>query len=282
MILDFHTHTFPDKIAKKVVDNLAKVSLTVPFTDGSVAGLAASMKEAGYDYSLNLPVMTSPEQVEKINSSLIASKEELQSMGILTFGGLHPDYPHKKEELIRLRDAGIRGVKIHPAYQKADLDDPRMMEILSLASEQDMIVITHAGIDIGIYDHDYASVKHILKILKEVQPTKLVLAHMGGWACWDDVERDLAGAPVYLDTAFSLGKIMPLCDAAKAPYRLHNLTTEDFTRLVRKHGTDKVLYATDCPWGNQKAVLDDFLKCPFTKEEQQAILYQNGAHLLPL
>ena len=92
MIIDFHTHTFPEKISAKTVQHLAGISHTLPFTDGSVRELTASMKEAKVDYSVNLPVMTSVEQVEKVNGSLIDQRVELLSQGVITFGGMHPDY----------------------------------------------------------------------------------------------------------------------------------------------------------------------------------------------
>ncbi len=282
MIIDFHTHTFPEKISGKVVNNLAKESCTKPFTDGSVKDLLASMKEAGINYSVNLPVMTSPEQVEKINSTFIESKDELFQKGIIAFGGMHPDYEPSKmrAELTRLKNAGIQGIKIHPAYQKHGLDHPKMMMIVDIASELDLIVITHAGIDIGIYDHDYASVKHILKILKEIAPPKLILAHMGGWGCWEDVERDLAGAPVYFDTAFSIGKITPLPGYDKTPYLENNMSIEDFSRLAQKHGCDKIFFATDSPWQEQKDVIRLIEKSSLNSAEKEMIYAKNAAHLI--
>ncbi|MBQ8821410.1 MAG: amidohydrolase family protein [Lachnospiraceae bacterium] len=284
MIIDFHTHTFPEKISEKVVNNLAKESCTKPFTNGSISGLLSSMKEAGLDYSVNLPVMTSPEQVEKLNSSFIQAKEELFLKGIIAFGGMHPDYaPDKiREELLRLKSAGIQGIKIHPAYQKYDLDHPKMMKIIDIASELDMIVITHAGIDIGIYDHDYASVKHVLKILKEIAPPKLVLAHMGGWGCWEDVERDLAGAPVYFDTAFSIGAITPLPGHDKRPYLEENMSVENFSRMAKKHGCDKILFATDSPWQEQKDVVKLVTQSNLSDREKMLIFEKNALHLLKL
>lgn len=284
MIIDFHTHTFPEKISQKVVNNLAKESCTMPFTDGSMKGLLSSMKEAGIDYSVNLPVMTSPEQVEKINGSFIESREELFTKGIISFGGMHPDYEADKirSELIRLKNGGIQGIKIHPAYQKYDLDHPKMMKIIAIASELDLIVVTHAGIDIGIYDHDYASVKHVLKLLKEIAPPKLVLAHMGGWGCWEDVERDLAGAPVYFDTAFSIGPITPLPGHDKCPYLEQNLSVEDFSRLAKKHGCDKILFATDSPWQEQKDVVSLVKQSSLSTAEKEMIFHQNATRLLEL
>lgn len=284
MIIDFHTHTFPEKIAEKVVTNLAKESCTKPFTDGSMAGLLSSMKKAQITYSVNLPVMTSPEQVEKVNSTFIEAKDQLFPKGIIAFGGMHPDYaPDKmRAELLRLKNAGIQGIKIHPAYQKYDLDHPRMMKIIDIASDLDMIVLTHAGIDIGIYDHDYASVKHVLKILTEIAPPKLVLAHMGGWGCWEDVERDLAGAPVYFDTAFSIGPITPLPGHTNRPYLEENMSIENFSRLAGKHGCEKILFATDSPWQEQKDVISLLEESSLSTLEKELIFEKNALSLLGL
>ena len=53
MIIDFHTHTFPDKSSEKIVNHLAHIGCIPPHTDGSVIGLFSSMKEADIDYSVN-------------------------------------------------------------------------------------------------------------------------------------------------------------------------------------------------------------------------------------
>ncbi len=278
MIIDFHTHTFPKKASLSIVNKLAAVSKTVPFTDGSPDGLIASMEKSGTGWSVNLPVMTYPEQVEKVNHSLISQREEFLSHGIVTFGGIHPDYEDYRGELQRLKDAGIPGIKLHPAYQNVDFDDIRMIRIIDCASELGLIVLTHAGIDIGLYDHNYCSTRQILNVLDQVRPQRLVLAHMGGWGSWDDVERDLAGAPVWLDTAFSIGPITPLPGAV--PYLTENLSDEAFVRLVRKHGADKVLFATDSPWEDQADYIKRMENMPLTGEEKENIFSENARKLL--
>ena len=63
MIIDFHTHTFPDKIAAATIRHLAGKSHSKPWTDGSVSALVRSMKDSGIDWSLNLPVATGAGQV---------------------------------------------------------------------------------------------------------------------------------------------------------------------------------------------------------------------------
>ena len=68
MIIDAHTHLFPDAMAERVLQKLVEntrpfVSTfgeTKPHTDATVAGLTASQKKAGIDLSLVLPIATSP------------------------------------------------------------------------------------------------------------------------------------------------------------------------------------------------------------------------------
>lgn len=280
MIIDFHTHTFPGKISSKVVRKLGMAAHIRAYTDGSMEGLTASMALAGADYSVNLPVMTSPEQVEKINSSMIQHRESLLSQGIIAFGGMHPDYPDYKKEIRRLRENHIAGIKIHPAYQNINLDDIRMLRIIDCASEEGLITLTHAGMDIGIYDRNYCSVAHILKVIDEVHPEKFVLAHMGNWDCWQEVEQDLAGAPVWLDTAFSIGPIAKNPATDETPYEEMNLTDEDFIRLCRKHGTDHILFATDSPWQDQADYISRIKSMSFTDTEKEHIFSGNAVALL--
>lgn len=282
MIIDFHTHTFPEKIASGVVNKLAQLSHTIPFTQGSVSNLLSSMEAAKITFSVNLPVMTGAGQVEKVNGSLMEQRESLYQRGIITFGGMHPDYADYRRELLRLSQSGIKGIKIHPAYQGVDLDDMRFLRIIDCACELGLIVITHAGIDIGLPEHNYASVKQILHVIEEVHPDKFVLAHMGGWAGWEEAERDLAGAPVWLDTAFSIGAVTPNPETGKPPYQSSNLSDEDFLRLARKHGTDKILFATDSPWEDQKDYVERIRKTALTDQERNLIFSENARCLLSL
>ena len=46
MIIDFHTHIFPDKISAEVVEKLSRTSKTIYFNDGTLRGLLNSMKKA--------------------------------------------------------------------------------------------------------------------------------------------------------------------------------------------------------------------------------------------
>ena len=274
MLIDFHTHAFPDKIAAGTIEKLEERSGTPAYAPGTYAGLEDSARRAGIDLCVVLPVATSPKQVTKINDTAAAVNERTEETGLFSFGGIHPDTPDYREELRRIRELGLKGIKLHPPYQGVEFDDIRYLRIVEYASELGLIVLTHAGVDIGIPGPEKCTVQHIRSVIDQVHPDKLVLAHMGGWMLWDEVERELCGLPVYLDTAFSLGT------ARRG--ELQMLTGEQFLRVIRAHGADRVLFGTDSPWSDQRESLEAIRALPLTQEEQSAILGENARRLLDL
>ena len=282
MIIDIHTHTFPDKIAAATLDKLKHLSHTIPFTDGTAAGLAASMARAGVDRSVVMPVATSPRQVPHVNDASARMNELGAQTGVLSFGCMHPDFDGWKEELARVRDLGLKGIKLHPQYQDTDFDDPRYLRILDRCGELGLVVLTHAGLDIGMPGKDNCAPEMVARVLEQVGPVKLVLAHMGGWRQWDRVEALLPGTGVYLDTSFSLGEITPLDDGHYRPGDLPLLDEAAFLRMVRRFGPDRILFGTDSPWDDQGTALARLRALPLEKSELDAILGGNARKLLEL
>ena len=282
MIIDFHTHIFPDNVCARIVEGMSIDGGIVHYTNASAAELSASMKAAGIDYSVDLPVATRVDQVEKVNSRMIRQRDELLAMGIIAFGCMHPDYPDYKKEILRLKDAGIVGIKLHPAYQGYDLNDLRYKRIIEAISDAGMITISHCGWDIGYVQHNFASVDMILEIIKDVAPERFVAAHMGGWSSWPEITNRLLGAPIWIDCACSLGENIPRADIDNDRPLMypHNLLPNQFAHMARKQGTDRVLFASDSPWQDQSQYLQIVKNCGLTADEQAQILGDNAARLL--
>lgn len=281
-IIDFHTHTFPDKIAASTVEMLAQKSHTRPFSDGTAGGLSARARAAGVTLSIVLPVATNPRQVAHINDFAARTNEHTEQTGLLSFGCIHPDCPEWKAELDRIAALGLKGVKLHPVYQDVDFDDPRYLNILSRAGELGLIVITHAGADIGYPGVERCTPEMILRAIRQTGPVKLVLAHMGGWREWDRAEELLADQPVWLDTAFSTGSITPLDDGYYRPEELPMLQEADFLHMVRTFGADRLLFGTDSPWSDQRESIDWMNALPLPEADKNAILGGNAARLLEI
>ena len=278
-IIDFHTHIFPDRIAAGALHALAEESQTIPFTAATADSLQESMKEAGVDLSIVLPVVTHADKTARINISAARTNETSDRTGILSFAGIHPGVEDPEKELKFAKKLGLKGIKLHPDYYRMPFDSPETMRIIDLASELDLIILTHAGKDIGLYPPTCCPVDAIRRVIREIHPPKLVLAHMGGWNDWDEVLEKLAGEDVYFDTAFSIGDIHWM-DQPK--HGFHQLSDEDFVKLTYAVGTDRVLFATDCPWAEQKDYVNRIEAMPFTPEEKQAIFAGNAKQLLDM
>ncbi len=280
MIIDMHTHSFPEKLAASTLEKLSAASHTRPFTNGTPGGLQASMREAGVDLSVVLPVATSPRQVEHVNDASVRLNETAEETGLLSFGCMHPDYEGWREELARVKALGMKGIKLHPVYQGADLDDPRYLRILDRAGELGLVVVTHAGLDVGFPGVVRCSPEMVRRAVAQVGPVKLVLAHMGGWRCWDRVLELLPELPVLIDTSFSVGRMSPLNDGFYQEEELRLLDSRGFLKLVRAFGAGRVLFGSDSPWSGQKESLEWVRSQPLTEEERTAILGGNAQNLL--
>lgn len=282
-VIDIHTHTFPEKIASRAITSLQAKSHTAAFTDGTLASLTRSMSEAGITYSVIQPVATKPEQVIHVNDSSIAINERFPETGIMSFGAMHPEFEGYGAELERLLRSGIRGIKLHPVYQGVRADDERYIRILRKAGELGMIVLLHAGYDIGFPGNDYALPERIAAALREAGDVSVILAHMGGWRAWREAEEVFSGGDVYIDTAFSLGEFEPLNDGyygSREECRM--LDGEEFVKMVHAFGAERVLFGTDSPWSSQSETLREIDALPLTEDEKYRIFYDNSASMLSL
>ncbi|MDO4474216.1 MAG: amidohydrolase family protein [Eubacteriales bacterium] len=270
-MIDFHTHMFPDKIAHKTIAKLTEYNKASAYTDGTAQGLRASTIEAGIDCAIVLPVATKPEQFESINHYAM----QFRGDHLLSFGGIHPDTEDYNEKLQYLKANGFLGIKLHPDYQSTFINDIHYKRIISCASELGLIVSVHAGYDPSSPDIRYCSPELVLDLYEDVKPEKLVLAHMGGYRMWDDVEKYLTGLPVWFDT----GVIFRNDDQASKE-SMTCISDEQFIRISRKHGIEKILFASDCPWASQKEFIAHVRALDMKEEEKQMIFHTNAENLL--
>ncbi len=282
MIIDMHTHIFPDKISAAVIDKLSRQAGINAFTDGSLRGLRSSMDTAQIDLSVILPVATTASQVEKINSSAAELTEQFAADGIISFGCIHPDYSDYREELSRLKNRGLKGIKIHPVYQDTNLDDVKFLRILDRAAELGLIVVTHAGLDVGFPGVVRCSPQMARRVTAEVGDFKFVLAHMGGWKNWDEVLELLGDTNVLIDTSFSTGKIVPRPDSTWQAADLNLLTPAQFMTFVEVFGAERILFGTDNPWSSAKTSIEFIRNLPLDDDAKAKILGGNAKRLLEI
>ena len=288
MIIDFHTHTFPDKIADRAVASLRGKSHTISFSDGTEAGLSERDRAAGIDLAVVLPVATSPEQVAHINDKAVETNTKQR--GLLSFACIHPALADAAAELKRAKELGLKGVKLHPVYQGTDIDALPFLHILDACAELGLIAVTHAGWDIGFPGVMHCMPEQIRRAVRSVDPEgktlKFVAAHMGGWRIWEEVPDMLGDTGVYLDTSFSTGRFYPLKGQEYDGYYEGKdtgmLDTDGFMELYRVFGPGRILFGTDNPWSDAPESLDFIRALPVSADEKEQILGKTAEKLLAL
>ncbi len=261
MLIDFHTHCFPDAIAARAVAKLSDAAGGLyPHTDGTVAGLRDSMKNHNVDMSVVLSIATNAHQQAKVNEFAAAINNQTD---VFAFGSVFPDSPDALDELEHIKALGLKGVKLHPDYQGFHVDDPKMKPIYRKISSLGLITVFHAGVDYGFPPPYGATPDKMIKALSWFD-SPVVAAHWGGINCNEAALQYLCGTDIYLDTSFGYS-MMPKYYAEK---------------IVEKHGTERILFGTDTPWHTASMEMRLLSSLRLTDEEMDRITHTNAQRLL--
>ena len=112
----------------------------------------------------------------------------------------------------------------------------------------------------------------IEELIPDTKPN-MIFAHLGGNYQLEDVEQYLGGRQCYIDISCSFSAL----------WHYSTSTDEDIIRVIRHHGADKMLFATDSPWNDQKATVERFQNLSgLSDTEKELILGKNAERLLAL
>jgi len=263
MIIDFHTHAFPQKIAEKAMNKLAYASGgLIPQSKGTLESLKEEMKRDGVTISVVLGIATNPKQQQNVNDFAAEINSAPCFMG---FGSVHPDAPDALCELERIKALGLKGVKFHPEYQGFFVDDEKMKPIYEKISQLGLITIFHAGHDLGYSEPFHCMPENLERALKWFS-APVVAAHWGGAGCAKLVQKHLAGHDVWFDLSFGYGT-MPKSFAQE---------------IVDMHTPERLLFGSDMPWHRPSWEMSLIESLDLSKEDKDKIYYKNAQKLLGL
>ena len=260
MIIDFHTHYYPEALAERALAEFNSAEGFKACTDGTRTGLEASMKQAGIDISLALPLAWKPENVDGINRWAALHNNH----PVYLLGTIHPDVSEPEEVIRKIAEYGLKGIKLHPEFQEFTFDEPRLEKIIQACIKYDIFILTHAGCDIKFPPPPNSDPKRLAELHHRFPALKLVIAHFGSWGLWDDVEKYLIGLPVFLDLAFVIGYI----------------PDDKLVEMIKRHGAKWIIFGTDSPWRDQTEYVNFIKGLPLDETEQDDIFWRNGAELL--
>lgn len=259
-IIDAHAHIYPEKIAAKATDTIGifyDIKMDMPA--GTAEKLVEVGKKAGISRYVVHSVATTAHQVRSINEFI---KRECEAhpefIGFIT---LHQDLTEEeiKSEVDFALANGLKGIKLHPDFQKFNIDD-ESAERFYRAADGKLPILFHIGDD----RYDFSKPARLAKMAKKYPNVNFIAAHFGGYRCWHESEIYKGLDNVYFDTCSSLPFISP----------------ERARELIDLHGADKFFFATDFPMWDATGELERFNKIPLTDTEREMILAGNIKRLL--
>lgn len=275
MVIDFHTHNFPDALAPlaiaAMVENLRHEF--TPFGDGTLACQLAAARADGIDRCVMCPIATKPSQADVILRSALEIRDggrgEEAARVIIPLASVHPVDPDYRLHLKAIADAGVRGIKLHPFYQGFRLDAPSFFPFFSAVRDLGLVVIVHCGYDHGFPDEPMTCGPAEIATLLAAVPglgSRFVAAHLGGY---------LGNPPGATDALLETGCLI---DTACLEILQED---PDAIRIMETWPTERVVFGTDYPW-NRQGRLVEWVKAHRPAADHEAIFHLNAERLLGL
>ncbi|MDR0947570.1 MAG: amidohydrolase family protein [Ruminococcus sp.] len=271
MYIDFHTHAFADKIYKRAMEVLQNHLREygyddTAYSDGSLCGLTDYYKAHNIEAAVLMPIATKPSQQTVINDFANEINNTVHGgVKLYSYGSVHPFAADFKEELRRIKDLGLYGVKLHPDYQEFFVDDKNVYPVYETCAELGLPVLFHAGLDAISPEVIHCIPKAAANVLRDIPGLTAIFAHMGGNVCWDDVEKYLVGKQCYLDTAYS-----------------HTWKPSQIKRIIDSHGSENILFASDFPWDVPDVIAEKIMTLDLSEKDRDNIFFKNAQKLLDL
>ncbi|SJZ33034.1 amidohydrolase family protein [Selenihalanaerobacter shriftii] len=258
-IIDFHAHAFPKKVAAKAIEQLeTHYNLNINNT-GTLDNLLVRAEQANVYRMILHASATNANQVESVNNWVA----NVSSSKIIKFGTIHPEYPEIRRELDRLKELKIRGIKLHPDFQKFDLTDKKMYDLYEIIGDE-FLVLFHVGDDVYPTEDNYSTPKKMAQVIKDFPELEVIAGHLGGYRMWDEAEKHIIGKDIYLDTSSVFQYI----------------SLERGSELIEAHGVEKILFGSDYPMKAPREEINNILNLDLSLEDKWRILTKNGLKLL--
>ena len=192
MKVDVHTHIWPDRIAELTLEAMTRTVGLEAIAPNTITGIKAHMAGYGVDKSIVLGIVDRADQVRRANDWLISIQDEQ----LVPFGAMHPDLEDKGAEVARLRESGIKGIKLHPVINGFYPDDPKMFPVYEEMGDSMVLEIhcgrlPHVGEQREEHQHVFAAPERIMNVVRQFPKLRVIALHLGGFYMLDEAEREL-------------------------------------------------------------------------------------------
>lgn len=279
MIVDAHTHAYPEEDLTVVKERTALLDQSLPDTDpnkwmlhhdGSLDALLKEERKADIDRFVLLPVSSRAERVGILNRW--AADAATTHPEIIPFGTLVADSSSLAGELDEVLDLGLQGIKVHPFLQRLDILSPEARAFWALLEDSGLPVMLDSMYLKGLETYkphlkDLARIAgpyetgpdRIATLARDYPRLTIIAPHLGSLYAWGKLEPLYPLENVFFDLSF-VSYIVPPKQAVD---------------IIRRKGSDHVLFGTDAPWRRPLDAKRWFDELPLRSREFELISHRN-------
>ena len=259
-IIDIHTHIYPDEIAQKATDSVRDFyGIDGGGMDGTVYTLLKRGKQAGISKFVVLPVAIRPDRVQGINDFIVAQRAIHPEF--IGFGTVHAGMENLSDEVQRIMDLGLKGIKMHPDSQRFAIDDPRLFPMYE-AIRGRIPVMLH----MGDARYDYSHPIKLRKILDMFPGLQAIAAHFGGYSMQQTAYELLKDTDCIMDISSSM----------------MFMEKGEPERYINAYGAERLAYGTDYPLWDPITEVNRFMGLKLTWEQKEQIAWKTAHRFLDL
>ena len=175
------------------------------------------------------------------------------------FATLHQDMEDAEREILRVKKMGLRGIKLHPDFQKFEIDDEKMFPTYKILEREKLPILFHTGDK----RYDFSGPRHLIKIMERFPDLVCIGAHFGGYSEWKEAEMYPKSKNLFFDTSSSLD-VLP---------------TDGALALISHFGVEQFMFGTDYPMWTPSEEIEKVLALGLSEADYEKIFHANFERL---
>ena len=179
----------------------------------------------------------------------------------MPFGTVHAAMDGLTDEVDRLLNMGVKGIKMHPDSQQFPIDDMRLFPMYEAMSGRIPLML-----HMGDTRYNYSHPVRLRKVMDMFPGLKVIAAHFGGYSMYETARDYLQDTDCIMDISSSM-MFMEKGIAEK---------------YINVYGAERMAYGTDYPLWDPVQEVERFMQLDLKPEQMEQIAWKTAQEFLKL
>lgn len=203
---------------------------------------------------------------------------------LVGFGTVDFDKNNLKDQVKKIKDLGLYGIKIHPAAQEVKIDSPQLFEVYEEAEKQGLFISFHTG----LHWHRISDYQMLLfdEVAYNFPKLRFSMEHIGGYSFFREallIMNNNSRCEIPHVYAGWTSIAMETDEMGNTRQGAWSLTDDDLCTLVHQAGYKTSIFGLDTPYKGieqTQQAIDRIKNLTITEEAKRGILGENLKRVL--